>query len=482
MIAMPAAAHPWSVRVREASSFASARRGRISFAVMDESGRIRGSGVTRRYHSASVVKVMLMVAYLRRAEVRNRRAPAARRARCSQPMVTRSDNITATRVRNIVGNAALAALARRAGMRDFATARSWGDSRITPADQVRFIFRVDRLVPARHRAYALGLMASVVGWQRWGIPRARPPGWDVYFKGGWRRDAGARLVNQVALLRHDDRRIAVAILTDGNPKHRYGTETVRGVATRLLDGLGGLRRAKAAIPAAPDPRLTRAGSVSGHRTARDRGTDHMTVPHEAGTKTEGTTGDALAESLRAGDPVALVGYYRGRSAAALAACSRLCAPERIGEALEQAFAEVFEAAGTGEANDEQSLDRRLRAAVRSAAAERFGSQLAVEHRRADSRCAPRGRPRGRHRAQLRLRPHAAVARRSPRGPAERGGPRPDAGAPAPLPLVCRGRGALRRGRPRIRRGRGGIASGLRRARAGCPLRGACFRRPRSPRP
>jgi hypothetical protein len=149
-------------------------------------------------------------------------------------MITHSDNVAATRVRNIVGNPGLAALARRAGMRNFATARSWGDSRITAADQVRFFIKIDKLTPKRHRAYALDLLRSVVGWQRWGIPQARPPGWIAYFKGGWRRDAGGRLVNQVALLRSGDRRIAVAILTDHDPSHHYGTETVRGVGSRLL--------------------------------------------------------------------------------------------------------------------------------------------------------------------------------------------------------------------------------------------------------
>jgi beta-lactamase class A len=236
VIAIAASTHPWAERVRSASSFARRRTGRISFAVMDESGRIRGSRVGRRYHSASVVKAMLMVAYLRRTDVRDRRLGASSRD-LLRPMITHSDNVAATRVRNIVGNAALAALARRAGMRDFATARSWGDSRITPADQVRFFIQIDKLTPRRHRAYALDLLRSVVGWQRWGIPHARPPGWIAYFKGGWRRDAGRRLVNQVALLTSGKRRVAVAILTDGNRSHRYGTETVRGVATRLLDGL-----------------------------------------------------------------------------------------------------------------------------------------------------------------------------------------------------------------------------------------------------
>jgi hypothetical protein len=223
----------WQHAIAEAERYARTRQGRVSFALVDDQGHMHRYHGSRRYHSASVVKAMLLVAYLRRPGVRDRPLGGASRA-LLDPMITHSDNIAATKVRNIVGNPGLAALARRAGMRHFATARSWGDSLITPADQARFFFRIDRYVPARHRDYALGLLSHVVGWQRWGIPPARPPGWTIHFKGGWRRDAGRRLVNQVALLRHVDRRVAVAILTDQDPSHDYGTETIRGVATRLL--------------------------------------------------------------------------------------------------------------------------------------------------------------------------------------------------------------------------------------------------------
>ena len=236
IVTMEGGTHAWDQHVRWAASFSRRRAGRISFAVMDERGRIHGSGTERRYSSASVVKAMLMVSYLRRADVRARALRPRDRALLA-PMITRSDNDAASQVRNIVGNAALAALARRAGMKSFATAPIWGNSQITPADQVRFFIQIDKLVPARHRAYAAGLLSGIVGWQRWGIPRARPPGWSVFFKGGWRPNAGRRLVNQVALLTSGERRVAVAVLSDANPSHDYGTATIRGVATRLLSGL-----------------------------------------------------------------------------------------------------------------------------------------------------------------------------------------------------------------------------------------------------
>jgi hypothetical protein len=42
----------------------------------------------------------------------------------------------------------------------------------------------------------------------------------------------------VALLRRGRRRLAVAILITSSPSHAYGKETLRGIAARLLRGLG----------------------------------------------------------------------------------------------------------------------------------------------------------------------------------------------------------------------------------------------------
>jgi hypothetical protein len=112
----------------------------------------------------------------------------------------------------------------------------WGHSRIDAEDQARFFLRIDRLTAARHRAYALRLLRTIVPRQRWGIARVSPPGWTLYFKGGWGSGTGW-VDHQVALLRRGNRRLAVAILITSSPSHAYGNETLRGVATRLLHGL-----------------------------------------------------------------------------------------------------------------------------------------------------------------------------------------------------------------------------------------------------
>ncbi len=195
-----------------------------------------GVGVRRTVPSASVLKAMLLAAYLRRPEVRDRDLSVADRDLLA-PMVRWSDNVAATRVRDVVGDAGLVRLARRVGMRAFEPAPIWGLSRIDPADQTLFFLHFDRFVPGRHRAYALRLLRTIVPSQRWGIARVRPPGWALYFKGGWGSGSGA-VDHQVALLRRGRRRLSVAILTTASPSHEYGKQTLRGVAARLLHGLG----------------------------------------------------------------------------------------------------------------------------------------------------------------------------------------------------------------------------------------------------
>jgi hypothetical protein len=152
-------------------------------------------------------------------------------------MVRWSDDVAATRVRDLLGNGRLALFARRVGMHRFHPHPVWGLSRIDAADQTRFFLHLERDVPGRHRRTALRLLARIVPSQRWGIARVRPRGWRLYFKGGWGRGTGA-VDHQVALLRRGGRRLAVAILTTSSPSHAYGKATLRGVAARLLRGLG----------------------------------------------------------------------------------------------------------------------------------------------------------------------------------------------------------------------------------------------------
>ena len=232
-IAPPANAERWRPGLEAARAYAAKRIGTISFAVRTRH-RLYRSDAYRVYRSASVVKAMLMVAYLNQPSVRDRKLNAADCA-LLDPMIRWSDNAAASRVRDLVGNGALEHLADRVGMARFASAPSWGDTQITAAGQSKLFLRIDRYVVRRHRKTALRLLRTVIGPQRWGIAQVPHPGWTLHFKGGW-GDYG-EVDHQVALLKRGKRRIAIAILTTGFPSHDYGKQTLQGIAKRLLRGL-----------------------------------------------------------------------------------------------------------------------------------------------------------------------------------------------------------------------------------------------------
>lgn len=229
-----ARAPDWRPALDQAARHAAARPGSVRISVRTEE-RHWGARAAAVAPCASLLKVMLMAAYLRRPEIRDRGLDARQRA-LLDPMIRRSDNATATRLRIRLPPGALGRLARAAGMRRFAEHRVWGLSSCTPADQSRLWLGFPELLPARHRAYALGLAETIVPAQRWGIARVAPRGWRLAFKGGWGSATGA-VSHQSALLTRGDERVAVSVMTVGSPSHAASLETLEGVFRRLLRGL-----------------------------------------------------------------------------------------------------------------------------------------------------------------------------------------------------------------------------------------------------
>lgn len=234
-LAVPApAAAAWTPDVRAARAYVAQRPGHVSFSIHAR-GRAWGHRPRRVVRTASLVKTMLMLAYLRRDDVRSRPLGPRQRA-LLEPMIRRSDNAAATRAYGIVGAGGLWRVARAAGMRDFAPMPVWGGTRTTARDQAVLYQRVEALLPPRHRAYGMELLETIVPSQRWGIARVTPRGWTLFFKGGWGSGSGA-VTHQAGLLVRGERRIALAITTTDNPSHKEGERTLRGVAARLLRGL-----------------------------------------------------------------------------------------------------------------------------------------------------------------------------------------------------------------------------------------------------
>src|SRR3954452_18684298 len=168
-------------RIRSAERYARSRKGSVACATLDEHGTLLGMNRTVRYPAASVVKAMLLVAVLRKGEP----SPATRALLA--PMITASDNKAALRVyREQVGDAGLYAVAHAAGMRSFVVRGALFEAQLTAEDQARLFLKIDRLVPARRRAYARSLLSGIIAPQRWGIaPVASGRPHRLLFKGGW---------------------------------------------------------------------------------------------------------------------------------------------------------------------------------------------------------------------------------------------------------------------------------------------------------
>ena len=204
---------------------------------MDSEGRLSGRNIHERFLTASVVKAMLLVAYLRLKQARGQHTITSADRSILTPMIEISDNNAATRCQDIVGNSRLYALAHAAHMTDFSIVGIWARAQISAGDQARFFWELNDLVPHQFLHYARSLLAHIVSYESWGIPHVARPHWRVLFKGGWRSTGRGQLVHQVARLEHGtSQTFAMAVMTDGDPSMGYGISTIQGVTAKLLSG------------------------------------------------------------------------------------------------------------------------------------------------------------------------------------------------------------------------------------------------------
>jgi hypothetical protein len=221
--------------------YARSRTGDIAFAVRTDH-RFWGYRPDHVEWSASVVKAMLMVAYVDQPSVAHRPLNGYDKS-LLDPMITQSDNNAAQHVFDTVGQGALQALAGRVGMTHFATNPIWGETNITARDQTRSFLHIERYIAPLHRAYSMHLLASIVPWERWGIGEVAPRGWRLYFKGGWGYGTGL-LDNQVVLLVRGCVRVSIGVLSMYDGSHPYGKQNLKGIFSRLLRGFPQVPRGK----------------------------------------------------------------------------------------------------------------------------------------------------------------------------------------------------------------------------------------------
>jgi hypothetical protein len=228
--------YPSATRVRAADRYIEHRAGRKAFAVDDgdkDGDDVKGFAIHSRFHSASVVKSMLLVAYLRMVAHAHRALDADDRA-VLYPMIHSSDNDAATDALDDVGEDALNRVARDAQMTNYVPGGgTWGFTEVSAADLARFFYRQDKLIPRRFDGYARWLLSGIEAGESWGIPAVARPEFSVFFKGGWLPEIEG-LVNQAARLERPGIKFGLAVLSTHDPSMEYGEQTIEGVTARLL--------------------------------------------------------------------------------------------------------------------------------------------------------------------------------------------------------------------------------------------------------
>jgi beta-lactamase class A len=269
--------HP-ALAARLSRDIRAALRGRVSAVAVGVSDGGRGldcwlSG-SRHFDSASVVKVTILGALLRKAMDRHRFLTGTEAA-LARAMITRSDNDAASALWAELGHAYLRHFLDLAGMTHtiLGPDGAWGLTQITAHDEVillRLLLTKNRVLDTTSRDYALNLMAHVIGSQRWGVPVGAPTSLTAHVKNGWLPLAthGWR-IHSIGCFTGRGGGYIIVVLTQDNPTMTYGIATVEAVAKVINHDLN--PRAKSVVPrsavsrswGSPDERIPAVSNTHG---------------------------------------------------------------------------------------------------------------------------------------------------------------------------------------------------------------------------
>ncbi len=216
-----------------------ARRGRYSTVAVWVNDP--GAGITcslsgsSHFDSASVVKVTILAALLRKALDQHRYLTSTETT-LLHAMITRSDNDAASALWAELGHSYLQHFLNIAGMRQTILGPSgyWGLTQITAHDEtllLRLLLAPNTVLSSYSRAYALHLMAQVISSQRWGVPAGAPRSVTVHVKNGWLPLAthGWR-INSIGGFTWSKGWYSIVVLSMDNPTMSYGITTVEAIA------------------------------------------------------------------------------------------------------------------------------------------------------------------------------------------------------------------------------------------------------------
>ncbi|GIG92748.1 serine hydrolase [Plantactinospora endophytica] len=218
--------------------------GRVTLAVRDRTSGLAVTAGTRRFQTASIVKVDILAALLLRRQDQGRKLSANER-QLARSMIVVSDNAAASSLYTAIGyRAGLTAANKTLGLRQTTPNASWGVTTTTAADQLRLLTAItDPAGPLSEasREFLLDLMGEVDKQQDWGITAAAGrTSTASYVKNGWTTvdaDNGLWLANSIGRIVDPDRDWLVAVLSDHHPTQQKGIAAVEKAAKYALTEL-----------------------------------------------------------------------------------------------------------------------------------------------------------------------------------------------------------------------------------------------------
>lgn len=188
----------------------------------------------RHFHSASIVKVVILGALLRHLMVRHRFL-SPEQVTLTTEMITESNNAAATRLWDELGRRRLQRFLDLAKMTHTTLGPGgfWGLTRATAHDELlllKVLKSRNSVLDRPSRRYALSLMARVIPSQRWGVTAGAPDDMTAHLKNGWLPDPVRWVINSIGIFTGHHRNYRIVVLTRDNPDMTYGVDTIQQVA------------------------------------------------------------------------------------------------------------------------------------------------------------------------------------------------------------------------------------------------------------
>ncbi len=212
------------------------RVGTVGVAVYDRRTDVTFTYRVFRNETLSTIKVVILVALLRRAEALGRELTSTERDRASR-MIRYSDNSATDALLAQLGVARVQNAATWLGMRythvQGLSSGWWGYSTTWPGDLVRAMNKIvwGGVLTSAHRSYIRSLMAGITSSQRWGVcDPPLPTSLLTQTKNGWGPMSSGFRLNSVGHVKGNGRNYTMAILSRSPYGYTYGRDTVDEVA------------------------------------------------------------------------------------------------------------------------------------------------------------------------------------------------------------------------------------------------------------